>query len=118
MSDHRNVAVHVSGSVAAYKACEVITSLRKRECEVHVVMTAGAQRFITAVTLQSLSGHPVLSDVWDEGSHGHGMGHIDLGAWADVHVAVAASANLVARLAHGLADDAVTTVLLATRAPC
>jgi phosphopantothenoylcysteine decarboxylase/phosphopantothenate--cysteine ligase len=117
VSDHRNVAVHVSGSVAAYKACEVITSLRKREFEVHVVMTAGAQRFITAVTLQSLSGHPVLSDVWDEGSHGHGMGHIDLGAWADVHVAVAASANLVARLAHGLADDAVTTVLLATRAP-
>jgi phosphopantothenoylcysteine decarboxylase/phosphopantothenate--cysteine ligase len=103
--------------VAAYKACEVVTGLRKQGCEVRVAMTAGAQRFVTAITLQSLSGHPVLTDVWAEGEDGHGMGHIELGAWADVHVAVAASAGLVARLAHGLADDAVTTALLATRAP-
>jgi phosphopantothenoylcysteine synthetase/decarboxylase len=112
----RHVAVHVSGSVAAYKACEVITALRKNGCEVRVAMTAGAPRFITAVTLQSLSGHPVLHDVWEQVG-GHGMGHIELGAWAHVHVAVAASAGLIARLAHGLADDAVTTALLATRAP-
>jgi phosphopantothenoylcysteine synthetase/decarboxylase len=112
----RHVAVHVSGSVAAYKACEVVTALRKNGCEVHVAMTAGAERFITAVTLQSLSGHPVLHDAWDMVG-GHGMGHIELGAWAHVHVAVAASAGLIARLAHGLADDAVTTALLATRAP-
>lgn len=117
MSEPRRVAVHVSGSVAAYKACEVVTGLRKQGCEVRVAMTAGAQRFVTAITLQSLSGHPVLTDVWAEGEDGHGMGHIELGAWADVHVAVAASAGLVARLAHGLADDAVTTALLATRAP-
>jgi phosphopantothenoylcysteine decarboxylase / phosphopantothenate---cysteine ligase len=113
----RRVAVHVSGSVAAYKACDVITALRQHDCEVRVAMTAGAARFITATTLQSLSGHPVLEDVWQHESAGHGMGHIDLGAWADVHVAVAASASLIARLAHGLADDAVTTALLATRAP-
>jgi len=112
----RRVAVHVSGSVAAYKACEVITALRKSGCDVHVAMTPGAARFITAVTLQSLSGHPVLDDAW-EPVGGHGMGHIELGAWAHVHVAVAASAGLIARLAHGLADDAVTTALLATRAP-
>ena len=115
-TDHR-VAVHVSGSIAAVKACEVITSLRKRGCEVRVAMTAGAQRFITPIALQSLSGNPVLTDVWHEGSAGHAMGHIELGAWAQVHVAVAGSANLIARLAHGFADDAVTTVLLATRAP-
>ncbi|HEY8676841.1 MAG TPA: flavoprotein [Candidatus Dormibacteraeota bacterium] len=113
----RRVAVHVSGSVAAYKACEVITTLRKQGCEVRVAMTAGAQRFITPTTLQSLSGHHVLTDVWHEGSTGHGMGHIELGAWAQVHVAVAASANLIARLAHGFADDAVSTILLASRAP-
>jgi phosphopantothenoylcysteine decarboxylase/phosphopantothenate--cysteine ligase len=113
----RNVAVHISGSVAAYKACDVVTALRKHGCEIRVAMTAGASRFITAVTLQSLSGHPVLEDVWEHDAAGHGMGHIDLGAWADVHVAVAASAGLLARLAHGLADDAVTTALLATRAP-
>jgi phosphopantothenoylcysteine decarboxylase / phosphopantothenate---cysteine ligase len=115
-ASERRVAVHVSGSVAAYKACEVITALRKNGCEVRVAMTAGAPRFITSVTLQSLSGHPVLHDAWDT-LGGHGMGHIELGAWAHVHVAVAASASLIARLAHGLADDAVTTALLATRAP-
>ncbi|MEO8899103.1 MAG: flavoprotein [Candidatus Dormibacter sp.] len=111
------VAVHVSGSVAAYKACEVVTALRKEGCEVRVAMTPGAHRFITAITLQSLSGHPVLSDVWEEVGAPHGMGHIELGSWADVHVAVAASANLIARLAQGLADDAVTTTVLASRAP-
>ncbi|MDQ2961237.1 MAG: bifunctional 4'-phosphopantothenoylcysteine decarboxylase/phosphopantothenoylcysteine synthetase, partial [Candidatus Dormibacteraeota bacterium] len=113
----RRVAIHVSGSVAAYKTCEVITALRRLEVEVRVAMTAGASRFITATTFHSLSGHPVLTDVWDRDSTGHGMGHIELGAWAEVHLAVAASASLVARLAHGLADDAVTTTLLATRAP-
>lgn len=112
----RHVAVHVSGSVAAYKACDVITALRKRGCHVRVAMTAGAARFITAITLQSLSGHPVLEDVWEQ-AEGHGMGHLELGGWAHVNVAVAASAALIARLAHGLADDAVTTSLLATRAP-
>jgi phosphopantothenoylcysteine decarboxylase/phosphopantothenate--cysteine ligase len=95
----------------------VITALRRLECEVRVAMTAGAGRFITSATLQSLSGHPVLDDVWEQDAIGHGMGHIDIGSWAEVHVAVAASANLIARLAHGFADDAVATVLLATRAP-
>lgn len=109
--------MHVSGSVAAFKACELITALRKNGCEVRVAMTAGAQRFITATTLRSLSGHPVLDDMWANGTGAHGMGHIDLGSWAGVHVAVAASASLIARLAHGFADDAVTTSLLATRAP-
>jgi phosphopantothenoylcysteine synthetase/decarboxylase len=84
---------------------------------VRVAMTAGARRFITAITLQSLSGHPVLDDVWEHAGTTHGMGHIDLGSWAEVQVAVAASANLIARLAHGLADDAVTTTVLASRAP-
>ena len=113
----RRVAVHVSGSVAAFKACEVITALRRLDIETRVAMTPGASRFITATTLHSLSGHPVLSDVWEEASSSHGMGHIELGAWAEAHCAVAASASLIARLAHGLADDAVTTTLLATRAP-
>jgi phosphopantothenoylcysteine synthetase/decarboxylase len=113
----RHVAVHVSGSVAAYKACEVITTLRKQGCEVRVAMTASAQRFITPTTLQSLSGHPVACDVWEAGGDGHGMGHIALGSWAQLHVVVAASANLIARLSHGFANDAVTAALLATRAP-
>jgi phosphopantothenoylcysteine synthetase/decarboxylase len=113
----RHVVVHVCGSVAAYKACEVVTALRKQEFEVRVAMTASAQRFITPMTLQSLSGHPVVCDIWDSGGDEHGMGHIALGSWAQQHVVVAASANLIARLSHGFANDAVTAALLATRAP-
>jgi phosphopantothenoylcysteine synthetase/decarboxylase len=113
----RRVAVHVCGSVAAYRACDVITSLRKQGCEVRVAMTRSARHFITETTLQSLSGHQVARTVWQGGSEGHGMGHIDLASWAEVHAVVAASANLIARLAHGFADDAVTTALLASRAP-
>lgn len=111
------VAVHVCGSVAAYRACDVITSLRKRGCEVRVAMTRSARHFITETTLQSLSGHAVARSVWQGGSEGHGMRHIDLASWAQVHAVVAGSANLIARLAHGFADDAVTTALLASRAP-
>ncbi len=113
----RRIAVHVCGSVAAYRACDVITSLRKQGCEVRVAMTRSARHFITETTLQSLSGHPVARTMWHRGSDGHGMGHLDLASWAEAHAVVAASANLIARLAHGFADDAVTTALLASRAP-
>ncbi len=112
-----HAAIHVCGSVAAYRACDVITALRKQGCEVRVAMTRSARHFITETTLQSLSGHPVARSVWQGEAGGHGMGHIDLAAWADVHAVVAASANLMARLAYGFADDAVTTALLASRAP-
>ena len=113
---HR-VAVHVCGSVAAYRACDVITSLRKQGCAVRVAMTRNAHHFITETTLQSISGHPVARRVWTADGDGHGMGHIDLASWAQVHAVVAASANLIARVAHGFADDAVSTALLASRAP-
>ena len=113
----RRVAIHVCGSVAAYKACEVITALRKQGCEVRVAMTRSARHFVTETTLQSLSGHAVARTIWQAGEAGHGMGHIDIGSWAETHAVVAASANLLARLAHGFADDAVTAALLATRAP-
>jgi phosphopantothenoylcysteine decarboxylase/phosphopantothenate--cysteine ligase len=113
----RRIAVYVSGSVAAYKACDVITALRKRGAEVRVAMTAGAQHFVTPLTLQSLSGQPVITDVFTATSGGHGMEHLVLSDWAELQVAVAASASLVARLALGLADDAVTTTALACRAP-
>jgi phosphopantothenoylcysteine decarboxylase/phosphopantothenate--cysteine ligase len=111
------VALYVGGSVAAFKAAEVVTLLRKTGAEVRVAMTAGAQRFITPLTLQSLSGAPVATSVWDAPGVGHGMEHLDLSAWCDVQVAVAASADLIARLALGLADDAVATTALACRAP-
>jgi phosphopantothenoylcysteine decarboxylase/phosphopantothenate--cysteine ligase len=120
--DGRRVVVYVSGSIAAYKACEVVTSLRKLGAEVRVAMTDAGARFVTPMTFQSLSGNPVEVSVWDTpeqgaAAAGHGMSHIATAAWADVQVAVPASANLIARLALGLADDVVTATALACVAP-
>lgn len=119
----RRIAVHVSGSIAAYKACEVVSTLRRANAEVRVAMTRAATRFVTPMTFQSLSANPVSTSVWDEaagaaaeGAH-HGMGHIGLAGWAELQVAVPASADLIARLSLGLADDAVTSTALACRAP-
>jgi phosphopantothenoylcysteine decarboxylase/phosphopantothenate--cysteine ligase len=129
----RRALVYVGGSIAAVKAGDVITLLRRRGAETRVAMTASATRFITPLTLQSLSGHPVVSDLFREaqgrqrggrgtasaesGEAAHGMEHLTLSAWAELQLAVAASANLIARLALGLADDAVTATALACRAP-
>lgn len=115
--DGRRVAVYVSGSIAAYKAGEVVTQLRKRGAEVRVAMTAGAQRFVTPLTMQSLSGHPVATSQWDAAGAEHGMEHLGLSAWCEAQVCVAATADLIARLALGLADDAVTTTALTCTAP-
>lgn len=130
--DGRRALVYVGGSIAAIKAGDVITLLRRRGAETRVAMTASATRFITPLSLQSLSGHPVVSDLFREahgrapgrspipaqsGEAAHGMEHLTLSAWAELQLAVAASANLIARLALGLADDAVTATALACRAP-
>jgi phosphopantothenoylcysteine decarboxylase/phosphopantothenate--cysteine ligase len=115
----RRVLVSVGGSVAAFKACDVITELRRRDHEVRVAMTEAATRFVTPTLLQALSGHRVTASLW-ETEHGdaeHGMSHLDLAAWCEVHVVAAASADLITRLALGLADDAVTTTALASRSP-
>lgn len=113
----RRVLVSVGGSVAAYKACDVVTGLRVRGADVRVAMTNAATRLVRPALLQSLSGHRVAAGMWRGGDAEHGMPHIDLGAWAEVHVVVAASADLLARLAAGLADDVVTATVLASRAP-
>jgi phosphopantothenoylcysteine decarboxylase / phosphopantothenate---cysteine ligase len=115
----RRIAVYVAGSIAAVKAAEVVTLLRKRGAQVRVAMTAGAQHFVTPLTFQSLSGHPVAGSVWDAPAGGaeHGMEHLTLSAWCEAQVAVAATADLIARLALGIADDAVTTTALACHAP-
>jgi phosphopantothenoylcysteine decarboxylase/phosphopantothenate--cysteine ligase len=132
LAGHRAL-IYVGGSVAAVKAGDVITLLRRRGAETRVAMTASATHFITSLSLQSLSGNPVVTDLFREARRrrpggaaglsaegrgaGHGMAHLELSEWAEVQVAVAASANLLARLALGLADDAVTTTALACRAP-
>jgi phosphopantothenoylcysteine decarboxylase / phosphopantothenate---cysteine ligase len=114
------VVLYVSGSVAACKAAEIVTLLRRSGAEVRVAMTAAATRFVTPTTFRSLSGHAVAADLWEPGEGGtatHGMAHLGLGGWAELQVAAPASADLLARLALGLADDAVTSTALACAAP-
>jgi phosphopantothenoylcysteine synthetase/decarboxylase len=117
--DGRRVLVGVGGSVAAFKACQVVTDLRKRGAEVRVAMTDAATRFVTPTLLRALSGNRVASSLWDAAAAdaGHGMSHLDLAGWCEVQAIVAVSADLLARLALGLAGDVVTATALASRSP-
>jgi phosphopantothenoylcysteine decarboxylase/phosphopantothenate--cysteine ligase len=110
------VLLGVSGGIAAYKAAELVRRLGDAGAQVRVVMTAGAQQFITPLTLQALSGHPVRTSLWDPAAEA-AMGHIELARWADQLLVAPASANTLARLAHGMADDLLSTLCLASQAP-
>jgi phosphopantothenoylcysteine decarboxylase/phosphopantothenate--cysteine ligase len=112
----RRVLLGISGGIAAYKSAELVRQLRARGAEVRVVMTQAAQAFITPLTLQALSGHAVRWELLDPGAEA-GMSHIELARWAEQVVIAPATADLMARLAHGLADDLLTTLVLATKAP-
>jgi phosphopantothenoylcysteine decarboxylase / phosphopantothenate---cysteine ligase len=112
----QRILLGVCGGIAAYKSAELIRRLRDHGAEVHVVMTQNAQQFIGAATLQALSGNPVRHSLWDEAAEA-AMGHIELARWASRVVIAPASANSMARLAHGFADDLLSTVCLATDAP-
>jgi phosphopantothenoylcysteine decarboxylase / phosphopantothenate---cysteine ligase len=113
---NRNVLLGVSGGIAAYKAAELIRQLQEHGANVRVIMTRGAKEFITELTLQALSGQPVHSELLDASAE-QGMGHIELARWADLLLIAPATADLIARLAAGRADDLLTTVALATAAP-
>ncbi|WP_296281067.1 bifunctional phosphopantothenoylcysteine decarboxylase/phosphopantothenate--cysteine ligase CoaBC [Pseudoxanthomonas sp.] len=106
----------VGGGIAAYKALELVRRLRDGGAEVQVAMTAGAQHFVTPLSFQALSGQPTRTTLWDSAAE-QAMGHIELARWADRVIVAPATADLMARLAHGLADDLVTTLCLATTAP-
>jgi phosphopantothenoylcysteine decarboxylase/phosphopantothenate--cysteine ligase len=110
------VLLGVSGGIAAYKAAELIRRLRAEGAEVRVVMTPAAHAFITPLTLQALSGNPVRDALLDPAAEA-GMDHIELARWADLVLVAPASADLMARLAAGLADDLLATLALATAAP-
>jgi phosphopantothenoylcysteine decarboxylase/phosphopantothenate--cysteine ligase len=112
----RRILLGVTGGIAAYKAAELVRRLRERGAEVQVVMTAGAERFVTPLTFQALSGRPVRSALWDEAAEA-AMGHIELARWAELVLVAPASADFLARLAAGRADDLLTTLCLATAAP-
>src|SRR5262245_42236187 len=111
-SQTRKILVGVTGGIAAYKTPDLVRRLMERGAEVQVVMSRGAQQFVTALTFQAVSGRPVRSDLWDEAAEA-AMGHIELARWADEVVVAPATAEFVARLAHGLADDLLSTLCLA-----
>ena len=113
---NRNVLLGVSGGIAAYKSAELVRQLQELGAEVRVIMTRGAREFITPLTLQALSGYPVHTELLDEEAE-QGMGHIELGRWADLLLIAPATADIIARLAAGRGDDLLTTVTLATAAP-
>lgn len=114
--DHRHVVLGVSGGIAAYKACELVRRLRDAGAAVRVVLTGNAERFVTPLSFQALSGEPVRHGLWDEAAE-MGMGHLELAHWADVIVVAPASADTLAKLAHGLAGDLLSTLCLAATAP-
>jgi phosphopantothenoylcysteine decarboxylase / phosphopantothenate---cysteine ligase len=113
---NRNILLGVSGGIAAYKSAELIRQLQELGATVRVIMTRGAQEFITPLTLQALSGHPVHTQLLDTEAE-LGMSHIALARWADLLLIAPATADLISRLAAGRGDDLLTTVALATPAP-
>lgn len=112
----KNIVLGVSGSIAAYKACSLVRLLKDNGCEVKVVMTQSACRLIQPLTFQALSGHPVCYDKRDKISF-NGMDHITLSQWCDQLIIAPCSANLIAKIAHGHADDELSALVLACKKP-
>lgn len=116
MLENKNVALYVSGGIAAYKAADLVRRLIKQGANVKVAMTASAMEFITPLTFQILSKHHVYTDTFDEREEDK-VSHIHLADWTDIAIIAPATANVIAKVANGIADDFITTALLATTAP-
>jgi phosphopantothenoylcysteine decarboxylase / phosphopantothenate---cysteine ligase len=112
----RKILLGITGGIAAYKSPDLVRRLKEQGAQVQVVMTCGAQQFVTAQTFQAVSGLPVRSELWDQAAEA-AMGHIELARWADDIVIAPATADFIAQLAHGLAGDLLSTLCLASRAP-
>jgi phosphopantothenoylcysteine decarboxylase/phosphopantothenate--cysteine ligase len=116
MTINKHILLGVSGGIAAYKSAELVRLLRKQGAEVRVVMTQSAMQFISPLTFQALSGNPVHSELLDTDAE-NAMGHISLARWAHLLIIAPATANLIAKLSHGLADDLLSTLYLAATCP-
>ena len=112
----QKILLGISAGIAAYKTPILVRALRAAGAQVQVIMSANAHRFVTATSLQAVSGNPVRENLWDSEAEA-AMGHIELARWADRLLIAPATANLMAKLAHGMADELLTTVCLATTAP-
>lgn len=113
---NKNIIVGITGSIAAYKSVELIRRLREQQTHVQVVMTQSAQHFITPLTLQAVSDNRVHDHLFSAEAE-FSMGHIELARWADLILVAPATADIIAKLAHGIADDLLTTLCLVTTAP-
>lgn len=116
MMKRHNVLVCVSGGIAVYKAVALVSKLSQAGMNVKVIMTASAQQFVTPLSFQVMSKNDVFYDTFDE-KNSAVIAHIDLADWADLVLVAPATANIIAKMAHGMADDMVTTTLLATTVP-
>jgi len=114
MPSAKNILLGVTGSIAAYKAVDLASNLTKEGCDVHVIMTKDALHFITPLPFKTLSRHPVVIDLY-EGEEGWKPAHIHLADEADLLLIAPATANVLAKMAHGIADDALTCIALALR---
>lgn len=112
----QRILLCVCGGIAAYKAADLVRRLQDAGAQVRVAMTENATRFVGAATFQALSGQPVRSSLWDEAAE-LAMGHIELARWAQRILIAPATADMIAKLAHGFADDLVSTLCLASEAP-
>lgn len=110
-----NILLGISAGIAAYKCCEIIRLLVKQGAKVRVIMTESAKQFVTPISLQSLSGHPVRTDIFDPQAES-AMSHIELARWADIFLVAPASADIIAKISHGFADSLLSTVWLASTA--
>ena len=109
---NKKILVGVTGGIAVYKSCSLVNLLISEGAEVRVIMTKAAKQFVTPLTFQALTNHPVYEDLWDI-IDPHSVEHISLARWADVIVVAPATANTIAKIAHGMADNLLTTVILA-----
>ncbi len=112
----KKIVLGVTGGIAAYKAVEIASRLRKKGAEVHVIMTQEATHFVAPLTFREITGQPVTTDMWTEPSHWH-VAHIALAQLAEIFLIAPATANIIAKAAAGIADDMLTTTLLAVKAP-
>lgn len=112
----KKIVLGVTGGIAAYKAVEIVSRLRKAGAEVHVIMTKEATQFVTELTFREISGQPVVSDMWEKVTH-FNVEHIALAQLADLMLIAPATANIIAKAAVGIADDMLSTTILATKAP-
>jgi phosphopantothenoylcysteine decarboxylase/phosphopantothenate--cysteine ligase len=116
MTPKTRVLLGITGGIAAYKSPDLVRRLIERGADVQVVMTSAAQRFVSPMTFQAVSGRPTRSDLWDSAAEA-AMGHIELARWAQIVLIAPASADFISRLAAGRADDLLCTLCMATEAP-